>query len=297
MVSPSGFVITLTAENTTSGKSVSARVPYAPVKATADVSGYPIITAKTGAKGVSEPSQGANEKADATYVVPVPLGATDFDPIKTVSATATTGDKKANLTISIVSNPVNVAVPGKYTVVLAATDWTTGKTTQLSYTVQVGDATGTFAQVQYVPGYSVVEWKVLGNTVSLAGAKASDGTTVETFDTTTIGGVSYTRVGSKDANTWIQTQYLDGSWKAAQPKPAQPTTPAAAETKVSGVATVTYKGAGKVRLVNSNGKYVSQYVSKGSHWKVFAKKTIKGSLYYRLGSQSQWVPAKYVSVK
>jgi hypothetical protein len=88
---------------------------------------------------------------------------------------------------------------------------------------------------------------------------------------------------------------LDGSWKNNNTNTNKPST--SSEEKVSGVATVTYKGRGGVNLLNAEGKYQNQYVKKGSAWKVFAKKTINGETMYRLGTQSQWIPAKYVSVK
>lgn len=50
----------------------------------------------------------------------------------------------------------------------------------------------------------------------------------------------------------------------------------------------------KVALWNTKGE-VTGYISTNSAWKVFATRTINGLKMYRLGTQNQWVPAKYVS--
>lgn len=63
-----------------------------------------------------------------------------------------------------------------------------------------------------------------------------------------------------------------------------------------GVATINYQGAGNVRLVNSQGNYTRQYLPKNSTWKVWEKADINHEPMYRVGNQSQWVPAKYVTV-
>lgn len=68
------------------------------------------------------------------------------------------------------------------------------------------------------------------------------------------------------------------------------------ETPVHGVLTVKYNGRGRVNLLDNNGKYQMQYVSKNSRWKVFAKATINDRVMYRIGSQRQWIPAQYSSI-
>lgn len=67
------------------------------------------------------------------------------------------------------------------------------------------------------------------------------------------------------------------------------------ETPYHSVVTVKYNGRGKVRLLNSNGRHVNQYVSKNSRWKTFSKATINGQVMYRLGNQSQWLPSQYTN--
>lgn len=98
---------------------------------------------------------------------------------------------------------------------------------------------------------------------------------------------------------WIPAKYTD--WKDA--KLGQNVAVASKATNAAynrenyvGVATINYQGSGNVRLVNSQGNYTSQYLPKNSTWKVWEKADINHESMYRVGNQSQWVPAKYVSV-
>lgn len=98
---------------------------------------------------------------------------------------------------------------------------------------------------------------------------------------------------------WIPAKYTD--WKDA--KLGQNVAVASKATNAAynrenyvGVATINYQGSGNVRLVNSQGNYTSQYLPKNSTWKVWEKADINHEPMYRVGNQSQWVPAKYVSV-
>lgn len=98
---------------------------------------------------------------------------------------------------------------------------------------------------------------------------------------------------------WIPAKYTD--WKDA--KLGQNVAVASKATNAAynrenyvGTATINYQGSGNVRLVNSQGNYTSQYLPKNSTWKVWEKADINHEPMYRVGNQSQWVPAKYVSV-
>lgn len=52
----------------------------------------------------------------------------------------------------------------------------------------------------------------------------------------------------------------------------------------------------KVTLVDGKGKKTKRTLKVGTNWKVFAKKKIKGQLYYRLGNQKQWALAKNMRI-
>lgn len=52
----------------------------------------------------------------------------------------------------------------------------------------------------------------------------------------------------------------------------------------------------KVRLLDSAGHY-TQYIRTNTHWKCFDTKTIRGMKCYKIGTDTQWVPAKYTIVQ
>ena len=98
---------------------------------------------------------------------------------------------------------------------------------------------------------------------------------------------------------WFLAKYTD--WKDAKlgqnvAVASKATNSAYNRENYVGTATINYQGAGNVRLVNSQGNYTSQYLPKNSTWKVWEKADINHEPMYRVGNQSQWVPAKYVSV-
>lgn len=54
-----------------------------------------------------------------------------------------------------------------------------------------------------------------------------------------------------------------------------------------------YSGAGKIRLLDSKGNYMSQYVDKNASYKVFEKGTLNNRILYRIGTDQQWIPSDY----
>ncbi|MCT0164367.1 lysin [Lactobacillus helveticus] len=52
----------------------------------------------------------------------------------------------------------------------------------------------------------------------------------------------------------------------------------------------------KVRLLDSAGHY-QKYINTNTSWKIWAEKTIRGIKCYKIGTDQQWVPAKYVKIK
>ena len=51
-----------------------------------------------------------------------------------------------------------------------------------------------------------------------------------------------------------------------------------------------------IQLMDSAGHYTGKYIKTNTRWKYFDVKTIKGMKYYKLGTDKQWVPAKYLKV-
>lgn len=293
-----GFYVTLTALSPMSNKTVSIKVPFQ--GAGVSYKGYPTINFSwDGDTNYSSDfhgstrlvSKGKQNIPASKLVRTIKPGSTFNDSDAQKGFSATTADGNGSVDMSVLSNPVNTNVPGKYTVTLAATDWTTGKTSRLSYIVQVGDADTTYQTVNYPKEYGVNIWSIAGNTVSFTGNRQAGQSSVATFDTKTVNGVEYTRIESATSNKWIQSQYLGNH---SNNKPAKPSNNG--ETKLNGVGRVRYNGKGAVRLLNANGHYVDQYVKNGASFKVWAEKTVNGQHLYRIGSQSQWIPAKYFSL-
>lgn len=110
------------------------------------------------------------------------------------------------------------------------------------------------------------------------------------FAKATINGTTMYRIGSQ--KQWIPAKYIS---LKPQTNSSDSSNSATDITSISGVATVTYAGPGNVRLLDNNGRYMNQYVKRGSAWKVNAQATINGLNMYRIGSNKQWIPAKYVS--
>lgn len=53
----------------------------------------------------------------------------------------------------------------------------------------------------------------------------------------------------------------------------------------------------KVRLLSSAGHYQDQYILTNSNWKVWGVKIIKGMKCYKIGTEKQYVPAKFCKIK
>lgn len=72
----------------------------------------------------------------------------------------------------------------------------------------------------------------------------------------------------------------------------------AKEIPMKGVLRISYRGRGKVKLTDQNGKYLpnkqSTFVANGAAFKIFARKVINGRTYYRLGTEHQWLPDQYM---
>ena len=92
--------------------------------------------------------------------------------------------------------------------------------------------------------------------------------------------------------------YYAGVHKIAKDtkKVVTPSAAEATEVAFSGVAKTFVKGHPNyaVAMMDANGVYTGKFLKQGSRFKVFGKKTIKGRVCYRLGTQSQWVPAEFL---
>ncbi|TRT40056.1 hypothetical protein ETI37_01235 [Lactobacillus mulieris] len=107
------------------------------------------------------------------------------------------------------------------------------------------------------------------------------------------------RLGSDQQ--WVPAEYATlKSTVAEKTSESVPTKVTSNEEALSGVAYVpTLKDhpTWQVALLDGEGHYTGKYISTNSNWRVFAKKTINNRLMYRLGSDQQWVPAEYATLK
>ena len=51
-----------------------------------------------------------------------------------------------------------------------------------------------------------------------------------------------------------------------------------------------------IQLMDGNGHYTGKYIKTNTRWKYFDVKNIKGNKCYKLGTDKQWVPAKFLKV-
>lgn len=104
-------------------------------------------------------------------------------------------------------------------------------------------------------------------------------TTVKALASKVVNGVTFYKVAE---NRWIPAKFAE----VLSDK----------EVAFKGVAKTFVKGHANyaVAMLDANGKYTGKFLKQGSRFKVFAKKVINGHLCYRLGTQAQWVPARFL---
>lgn len=104
-------------------------------------------------------------------------------------------------------------------------------------------------------------------------------TTVKALASKVVNGVTFYKVAE---NRWIPAKFAE----VLSDK----------EVAFKGVAKTFVKGHANyaVAMLDADGKYTGKFLKQGYSFKVFAKKVINGHLCYRLGTQAQWVPARFL---
>lgn len=104
-------------------------------------------------------------------------------------------------------------------------------------------------------------------------------TTVKALASKVVNGVTFYKVAE---NRWIPAKFAE----VLSDK----------DVAFKGVAKTFVKGHANyaVAMLDADGKYTGKFLKQGSSFKVFAKKVINGHLCYRLGTQAQWVPARFL---
>ena len=82
--------------------------------------------------------------------------------------------------------------------------------------------------------------------------------------------------------------------QAVKPKPAEK--PAEKIPKKVFVPIINNNPKYMVRLLDSAGHYQAKYIPTNSNWKVWDAKTIRNMKCYRIGTDKQWVPAKFTKI-
>ena len=115
----------------------------------------------------------------------------------------------------------------------------------------------------------------------------------------TINGTTYYRLGTD--KQWVPERFLQfkASETAKTVAPTKSETPSSTEEAISGIAhapVINNNPGGMIALLDGEGNYTGKYISTNSNWKVFARKTINGRTYYRLGTDQQWAHASYLTL-
>ena len=100
---------------------------------------------------------------------------------------------------------------------------------------------------------------------------------------------------------WVPERFLQfkASETAKTVAPTKSETPSSTEEAISGIAhapVINNNPGWMIALLDGEGNYTGKYISTNSNWKVFARKTINGRTYYRLGTDQQWAPASYLNL-
>ncbi|MBH9985998.1 SLAP domain-containing protein [Lactobacillus sp. M0403] len=140
-------------------------------------------------------------------------GVVDKDAIVAAFATTVSATDLTKLTPSVDVSAVNTKVAGKYPVVVSATN-ADGKTTKVTFMLTVGAKGASYKTVQSdgdVPVYEIV-----GNNVTDTKTVVKKGDQIAVFgESIKIGDKTYARINSADSNKYIESKYVDGTFKPA----------------------------------------------------------------------------------
>ncbi|NRO92822.1 GH25 family lysozyme [Lactobacillus helveticus] len=93
----------------------------------------------------------------------------------------------------------------------------------------------------------------------------------------------------------INLHYTDGA-KTTTKKPVEKPKPKPInKTGIVYAPVINHNPNWKIRLLDSDGHY-TKYIRTNTRWKYFDVKIIKGMKCYQLGTDTQWVPAKYTKI-
>ncbi|MCI1466980.1 MAG: SLAP domain-containing protein [Lactobacillus sp.] len=143
----------------------------------------------------------------------------------------------------------------------------TGAVNQQTHAATYLNGTVHVKRVTSHPTWKILLWDGEGHNT---GIFIKPDTNWKVFEKKNINGLEYYRLGTN--RQWVQAQYTNNY--------------SAQELEIFIV------GDQPVYLVDADGADTQVVLPAKSQWKVLEKKTVKGNVYYRLGTQKQWVLAK-----
>ena len=140
-------------------------------------------------------------------------GVVDINAIKDAfKAKVSTANTDA-LSVDVDTSKVNTKVAGKYPVVVSATN-AEKKTTKVTFYLTVGAKGATYKTVQ--SDGDVPVYKIEGNNVTDSKTVVKNGDQIAVFgDPIKVGDKSYTRINSADSDLYVESKYVDGTFKPA----------------------------------------------------------------------------------
>ena len=224
------FVVTLNVA-ATNGQKTTFPVVVDPNATVADET-FPVITYYVKGKETPFPDTANGDKNASTTIDDVDsltysTTATDFVnfnyvPVNGVVDTASIKKafsakvNKANsnaLALNVDTSKVNTKVAGKYPVVVSATN-AENKTTKVTFMLTVGVKGASYKTVQ--SDADVPVYKIDGNNVTDSKTTVKNGDIIAVFgDPIKVGEKSYTRINSADSDLYVESKYVDGSFKPA----------------------------------------------------------------------------------
>ena len=225
---PFNVTVNLSATN---GKTGSAVITVDPTSNAADTT-YPRISyyvkGTTAATKVTVPSangkeasalldsidnlvDSSNKEVGFNYV-PV-NGTVDTAAIKSAFSAQVSENNTTVLDVNVDASKVNTKVAGKYPVVVSATN-ADGKTAKVTFMLTVGAKGATYKTVQ--SDGDVPVYKIEGNNVTDSKTVVKNGDQIAIFgEPIKIGDKSYTRINSADSDLYVESKYVDGTFKPA----------------------------------------------------------------------------------
>ena len=100
-----------------------------------------------------------------------------------------------------------------------------------------------------------------------------------------------------DGNISLIDLHKDSSVKKSASKPAEKLKPKSEKKNGVAYAPIINRNPNwMIQLMDSAGHYTGKYIKTNTRWKYFDVKSIKGIKCYKLGTDKQWVPAKFLKV-